>query len=103
MTTTTSPGAVKRATYTVDSRARVLFTIRDDGFSKLIDVPAEMYGAVASGLDTPDTYVVEPQLPISDTSELKALVADYLDQAAERDRVPMTFSRLGDYLEKRLP
>ncbi len=91
--------AVKRATYTVDSGPRVLFTISADGASKLIDTPAELYDAAASGLATPDTFIVEAQLPEDDAQELEAIISDYLEQAAIHARVPMTFSRLGDFLE----
>jgi hypothetical protein len=94
-----SNGAVKRATYIVDSRPRVLFTMSADGASKLIDAPAELYETAASGLATPDTFIVEPQLHDGDQLELEAIVTDYLEQVARYSRVPMTFSRLGDFLE----
>jgi hypothetical protein len=94
-----SGGAVKRTTYTVESHQRVLFTVPVDGASKLIDAPAELYAAAATGLVTPDTFIVEPQLADGDAAELEAIVADYVEQAALHARVPMSFSRLGDFLE----
>lgn len=95
----TTSRAVERATYNVNSRKRVLFTISTDGTSKLIDAPIEHYDPAATGLATPDTFVVEPQLPDADTRELEAIVADYLTHAALHDRVPMKFSKLGDSLK----
>jgi hypothetical protein len=77
----------------------VLFTLSDHGVSKLIDVPAELYEVAASGLATPDTFIVEPQLPDGNTAELEAIITDYLQLAALHARVPMTFSRLGVLLE----
>jgi hypothetical protein len=92
-------GAVKRATYTVDARERVLFTLSADGVSRLIDAPAELYEAATSGLVTADTFIVEPNLEDGDSDELAAIVTDYLQQAGLHARVPMTFSRLRDFLE----
>jgi hypothetical protein len=94
-----SGGGVKRATYTVESRQRVLFTVSVDGATKLIDAPSELYTAAATGVVTPDTFIVEPQFADGDAAELEAIVADYLEQAALHARVPMSFSRLGDFLE----
>jgi hypothetical protein len=94
-----SGGAVKRATYSVESRQRVLFTMSADGAGKLIDAPAELYETAATGVVTPDTFIVEPQLADGDTAEIQAIVADYLEQAALHARVPMSFSRLGDFLK----
>lgn len=90
--------AVKRATYTVDSRARVL-TIAADGATKLIDTPAELYEIAAAGVATADTYIIEPHLDDDATAELEAIITDYLKLAVLSARVPMTFSRLGDFLE----
>lgn len=90
--------AVKRETYTVDSQPRVLFTVYTHGASMLIDTPAEFYETAASGLPTPDTFIVEPRLDEVNLQELDAIVADYLEQAAVHARVPMTFSRIGALL-----
>jgi hypothetical protein len=90
--------AVKRATYTVGSQSRVLFTVSSDGVSKLIDAPAELYDIAATGLATPDTFIVEPQAD-GDAQELEAIINDYLEQSVLHARVPMSFSRLGDFLK----
>lgn len=92
-------GAVKHASYTVDSCRRVLFTITIDGVARLIDTPAELYETAASGLATPDRFIVEPHLDANAPEELQAIVNEYLEQAAAHARVPMTFSKLGTLLE----
>ena len=94
-----SNGSVKRAIYTVGSHSRVLFTVSSNGVSKLIDAPAEHYDIAASGLATPDTFIVEPQLPDNAAEELEAIINDYLEQSVLHTRVPMSFSRLGDFLK----
>ena len=84
---------VELARYTLPGGERVLYGQRVDGVVRVTDVPAR--GGRA--------YLVERELEQDGYEALQALVADYLDQAALLEDVPMAMSPLtgtrGDNLE----
>jgi hypothetical protein len=73
------------ARYSVGSQDRVLYGQRIDGCVRITDRPASREGR---------SYVVERELEQDGYGALKALVADYLDQAQELADVPMASSAL---------
>ena len=76
---------VELARYTVPAGERVLYGQRVNGIVRVTDVPARGRGRA---------YLVERELEQDGYSALKALVADYLGQAALLDDVPMAVSPL---------
>jgi hypothetical protein len=85
---------VELARYTVASGERVLCGQRVAGVVRVTDHPAANAGRC---------YLVERELEQEGPSAyaaLKALVADYLDQAQLLDRVPMAGSAVRHYLEQ---
>jgi hypothetical protein len=89
-----SPGLPRRiqvgertelARYSAGSRDRVLYGQRIDGRVRITDRPASGAGR---------SYVVERELEQDGHGALKALVADYLEQARELGDVPMASSAL---------
>lgn len=94
-TTTDKPKATVKPlphkTYTIKGQKRVLFTRGRGHECELIDVPAGLLEIAATGVETPDTYVVESGLrPRADNEQLTALIADYVAQAEHHQAVPMT-------------
>jgi hypothetical protein len=73
------------ARYTISSGERVLYGQRVDGVVRVTDVPAAGGGRA---------YLVERELEQDGYDALTALVADYVDQAALLDDVPMAVSPL---------
>jgi hypothetical protein len=73
------------ARYTVPVGERVLYGQRVDGVVRVTDVPARGGGRA---------YLVERELERDGYEALQALVADYLDQAALLEDVPMAVSPL---------
>jgi hypothetical protein len=69
--------------YEITEGERVICGQRTNGRVTLKDTPAEGEGR---------TYVIERDLQDDGYSALKALVADYIEQALELDRVPMASS-----------
>jgi hypothetical protein len=85
---------VELARYTVGSGERVLYGQRVDGVVRVSDHPAT-HGVRC--------YLVERELEQEGPgayAALKALVADYLDQARLLDEVPMAGSVVRHYLEQ---
>jgi hypothetical protein len=78
------------ARYEVSSGERVLYGQRIDGCVRITDRPVS--GSVRS-------YLVERELERDGYSALNALVADYVQQAAELDAVPMASSLVRRKLE----
>jgi hypothetical protein len=76
---------VELARYTVRAGQRVLYGQRVDGVVRVTDVPARGRGRA---------YLVERELEQDGYEALQALVADYLDQAALLENVPMAVSPL---------
>jgi len=79
---------VELAHYTVRSGERILYGQRIHGVVRVTDCPATGTGR---------SYLVERELEqerIGAKAALDALIADYLDQAAEHDQVPMACSAL---------
>ncbi len=84
MTTTTTPTRtratnerVELARYSVSAGERVIYGQRVLGVVRLVDAPARGRGR---------RYVIDREL--SSMTELEAIVADYLQQAAIWDRIP---------------
>jgi len=73
------------ARYSAGHRERVLYGERIDGCVRITDRPASGAGR---------SYVVERELEQDGHGALKALVADYLEQARELGNVPMASSAL---------
>jgi hypothetical protein len=73
------------ARYTIPSGERVLYGQRVNGVVRVIDVPAGGGGRA---------YLVERELEQDGYDALRALVADYVDQAGLLDDVPMAVSPL---------
>jgi hypothetical protein len=85
---------VELARYTVPIGERVLYGQRVAGVVRISDHPASEAGRC---------YLVERELEQEGPgayAALEALVADYLDQARQLDRVPMAGSGLRHYLEE---
>jgi hypothetical protein len=76
---------IELARYTVPVGQRVLFGQRVNGVVRVTDVPAQGRGRA---------YLVERELEHDGYDALKALVADYLDQAELLADVPMAVSPL---------
>ena len=76
---------IELARYTVPVGERVLYGQRVNGVVRVTDVPAAARGRA---------YLVERELEQDGYEALQALVADYLDQAALLDDVPMAVSPL---------
>lgn len=75
---------VELARYTtIDGRERVLYGQRVDGVVRVTDVPAKGHGRA---------YLVERELEQDGYDAVKALVADYLQQAELLAAVPMAVS-----------
>ena len=73
---------VELARYTISAGERVLYGQRINGMVRITDIPTR--GGRA--------YLVERGLEHDGYLALKALVADYLDQASEFDAIPMVCS-----------
>lgn len=69
--------------YTVQNRERVIYGQRINGVVRVTDRPAHGTGR---------SYLIERGLEQDGYAALKALVADYLQQASELDQVPMASS-----------
>jgi hypothetical protein len=85
---------VELARYTVTAGERILYGQRVGGVVRVVDRPATDGGG--------RSYLVERELEQEGPgayAALKALVADYLTQAAVLDRVPMGSSVVRHYLE----
>jgi hypothetical protein len=84
---------VELARYCANGQERVLYGQRIDGHVRVTDCP----------LTTGRSYLVESNLEqegIGAHAALKALVADYLRQAAVLDAVPMARSLLAEDLDR---
>ena len=75
--TTTAGERIELGRYTISAGERVLYGQRVLGIVRVVDVPADGLGR---------RYIIERGL--SSMSELEAIVADYLQQAALWDAVP---------------
>jgi hypothetical protein len=93
-----SPRIRECARYELGDVTRVLCTRVADGQAVLIDVPADQFDCAEKPLDAEGSYVVESELSSSD-AELTALVADYLNQVAFHQRLPMSVPLLTEFLE----
>ena len=85
---------VELARYTVSVGERVLYGQRVDGVVRVTDRPATEGGRC---------YLVERELEQEGSgayAALQALLADYLEQARQLDRVPMASSVVRHYLEQ---
>lgn len=83
---------VELARYTITAGERVIYGQRIRGVVRLVDVPAAGRGR---------RYLIERKLTC--VAELKAIVADHLDQAARWDAIPAAGPRcLVDHIEARL-
>jgi hypothetical protein len=80
---------VELALYHVDSGERAIVGQRVNGLVRISDVPAVGRGRA---------YLIERELEQDGYAALKALVADYLAQAARLGAVPMAVSPLERYL-----
>jgi hypothetical protein len=78
------------ARYEVDGVERVLYGQRIAGCVTIIDRPANGSGR---------SYLIERGLELDGYSALKALVADYTQQARELGEIPMASSVMGQQLE----
>ena len=76
---------VELARYTVPVGERILYGQRVDGVVRVTDVPAQGRGRA---------YLVERELERDGYDAVKALVADYLQQAGLLEDVPMAVSPL---------
>ncbi|MGZ6575496.1 MAG: hypothetical protein ACXVFQ_21070 [Solirubrobacteraceae bacterium] len=76
---------VELARYTVAVGERILYGQRVDGVVRVTDVPAQGRGRA---------YLVERELERDGYDAVKALVADYLQQARLLEDVPMAVSPL---------
>ena len=88
MSVTISPSVGERVElgrYRVSSGERVLYGQRVNGVVRVTDVPARGRSRA---------YLVERELEQDGYDALQALVADYLDQAALLEDVPMAVSPL---------
>ena len=88
-------GRVELTRYTVSAGERVLYGQRIDGVVRITDRPATEHGG--------RSYLVERELEQEGPgayAALQALIADYLDQAAALDEVPMACSLLRQYLDQ---
>ena len=72
---------IELARYTVPAGERVLYGQRVNGVVRVTDVPAGGRGRA---------YLVERELEQDGYDALKALVADYIDQAELHGAIPMT-------------
>ena len=85
---------IELARYTVPAGERVLYGQRVNGVVRVTDVPAAGRGRA---------YLVERGLEHDGYDALRALVADYVDQAREHDLIPMLHALLpglGDQAEE---
>jgi hypothetical protein len=84
-------GRVELGRYAVPTGGqRIIYGQRVNGVVRLVDVPAEGHGRA---------YLIERELERDGYSALKALVADYLEQARSHQQIPMAENVLGRYLE----
>jgi hypothetical protein len=93
-----SPRIRECARYELGDATRVLCTRVAAGQTVLIDIPADQYDFAEQPLATEGSYVVESELSNSD-AELTALVADYLNQVAVHQHLPMSVPLLAEFLE----
>jgi hypothetical protein len=93
-----SPRLRECARYELGDVTRVLCTRVADGQTVLIDMPADQFDCAEKPLGTEGSYVVESELS-SSYAELAALIADYLNQVAVHQRLPMSVPLLGEFLE----
>jgi hypothetical protein len=82
---------VELARYTIPGGERILYGERVDGVAILVDVPASDEGRV---------YLVERDLDQDGHAALKALIAEYIAQAAVLMSVPMSASLLKRSLDR---
>ncbi len=86
------PGSARRlARYGVSGGERVLYGQRINGGVRITDRPAGGDGR---------SYLVERELEQDGYSALKALVADYIEQAHRLDAIPMASSVIRRELEQ---
>jgi hypothetical protein len=78
------------AAYEVGGERREVVGERKDGEPRLVDRAASGSGR---------RYLIEREIAGDGLAAVEALVADYVEQAAELDRIPMTASVLGQQLE----
>lgn len=83
---------VELSRYSVSSGERVIYGQRINGIVRVSDRPADGQGR---------SYLIERELEQDGYSALKALLADYIAQAAILDEVPMAASVLRRKLERR--
>jgi hypothetical protein len=75
--------------YTIPGAERILYGQRINGVVRVSDVPARGRGRA---------YLVDRGLELDGYESLKALVADYLEQADRLAEIPMAESALERYL-----
>ncbi len=80
---------VELGRYTVPEGERIIYGQRINGVVRLVDVPASGRGRA---------YLIERELERDGHGALKALVADYLEQATLHQQVPMAENVLARYL-----
>jgi hypothetical protein len=81
---------VELARYRIGGGERILYGQRIDGVVRVTDLPARGRGRA---------YLVERELERDGNAALKALVADYVEQAGRLGAIPMAESPLGRYLD----
>jgi hypothetical protein len=81
---------VELARYQIAGGERILYGQRIDGVVRVTDVPVGGRGRA---------YLVERELERDGNAALKALVADYVEQASRLGAIPMAESPVGRYPE----
>jgi hypothetical protein len=81
---------VELGRYSVPGGERILYGQRVDGVVRVTDVPASGHGRA---------YLIERELEQDGYAALRALVADYLQQARRLGAPPMALSPLQRYLD----
>ena len=76
---------VELARYTISGEERIIYGQRVEGVVRLTDNPADGRGRA---------FLIERELEQDGNDALQALIADYRDQAAKYDEIPMNRSIL---------
>jgi hypothetical protein len=88
----TASRAAVLAAYEVGGERREVVGEREGGEPRLVDRPASGAGS---------RYLIEREIAGDGLAAVEALVSDYVEQAAELGRIPMTASVLSQQLEAR--
>jgi hypothetical protein len=81
---------VELARYTIPTGERVVYGQRVNGVVRLVDLPGSGGGRA---------FLIERELERDGHAALKALVADYLEQARIHQQIPMAENVLSRYLD----